>query len=477
MEKASRPNLSPLRWNAMPAKILILTTEPLPLPGLPATGAGLRAWSLLFGLRSAGFQDAEIAFAADAVRGKDVSLGAVPGVSTFERGSIDDFVRSKSPDAVVLQHWGLFREFRQPLPCPLAMDLAGPHLLERRLCGSTNTEGDLREKITALSRTDYVVCSGQFQRHYFLPFLVQAGWNAQSSLCPVIPFSVSPGLPEASEERDHSSFLYGGMFLPWQDPSATLRTIVEVLEEKGRGKLVFVGGAHPGGDVSRGRFDEIQERLSKSPHVEFLPVMPFEEYLGVLRRCGVAVDLMTPNLERELAFPTRTVTYMWAGLPVIHNDYDELAEPIAASKSGWTFNHEDQDGVRKLVTRLLGHREDVERRSKNAQDLVRANYTWDRTIGPLAKWCADPQRREKPAQAAVPVEVTHDRIPESTKTRKRKSPGRVSYSPPTPLTDTTRGPWYLSPVVFLLALPISAVLIFLFGLAEIAKFVVSGRRR
>ena len=42
-------------------KILILTTEPLPLPGMAATGAGLRAWGLAFGLRSAGMTKVTIA--------------------------------------------------------------------------------------------------------------------------------------------------------------------------------------------------------------------------------------------------------------------------------------------------------------------------------------------------------------------------------------------------------------------------------
>src|SRR5690606_5452412 len=115
-------------------------------------------------------------------------------------------------------------------------------------------------------------------------------------------------------------------------------------------------------------------------------------------QCGTAIDLMPKNAERELAFPTRTVTYMWAGLPVIHNDYDELADPIARDRGGWTFDPADQKGLAKLIHRLLGHREDVERRSQNAQSLVRRRYTWDKTIAPLATWCEEPTRREAKTQ-------------------------------------------------------------------------------
>ncbi len=460
----------------MAAKILILTTEPLPLPGLATTGAGLRAWSLGFGLRSAGLRNVTIAFAADAIRGKQVDLSAVPGIATFERGRLDDFIAEQAPDAVVLQHWPLFSEIRRPLPCPLAIDLAGPHLLERRLWNSANPAGDLAEKLRALAAADFVVCSGAFQRHYFLPFLIQAGHDPRANLCPVIPFSVSPELPQPTPGRDHATFIYGGMFLPWQNPEMILRTTIEVLEEKDRGRLLFIGGAHPGGDVSGGRFDTLMEFLAKSPRVEMLPVMPFDKMLIQLRGAGVALDLMTRNAERELAFPTRTITYMWAGLPTIHNTFDELAEPIERGKAGWTFAEDDREGVAKLVGRLLGHREDVERRSRNAQDLIRASYTWDKTIGPLADWCRDP--RVRGGKSAPVIAMPEGPTPEADKpaARKKSAKGHISYSPPRATTDTSGGPWYLSPIVFLLALPVSAALILLFGLAEIARLLLRGKR-
>lgn len=453
----------------MSPKILILTTEPLPLPGLPTTGAGLRAWSLGFGLRAAGLQNVQMAFAADSVRGKAIDTSAVPGVLTFERSRLDEFVEAQAPDAIVFQHWGFLNELKKDHGCPIAIDLAGPHLLERQLWSSPTPEEDLREKLTALSRADFVVSGGKFQRHYFLPFLVQAGHDPRQTLCPVIPFSLSPDLPEPAAARDCQTFFFGGMFLPWQDPEATLRTVVEALEEQERGKLLFIGGPHPAGDVSGGKFDELQDFLKQSDRVEMQNVMPFDEMLARLRHCGTAIDMMPRNAERELAFPTRTVTYMWAGLPVIHNTYDELAEPIERGKAGWTFDTTDQKSVKKLIVRLLGHREDVKRRSKNAQALVRKHYTWDKTITPLAEWCRDPKPREgKRAPVFASAELSKP---------PRKKRERIAYAPPPAVTDTARGPWYLSPLVFLLALPISAVLVFLFGLAEIVRLAMGSKAK
>jgi hypothetical protein len=105
---------------------------------------------------------------------------------------------------------------------------------------------------------------------------------------------------------------------------------------------------------------------------------------------------------------------------------------------------------------------------------VRRNYTWDKTIKPLADWCREPHERDgKRAPVFPSVEVAKPQMTAAAPRRERRD--QISYSPPRAVTDTASGPWYLSPIVFLLALPLSAVLVFLFGLAEIARMVLKRR--
>jgi hypothetical protein len=455
-------------------RLLVLTTEPLPLPGLPTTGAGLRAWGLCFGLRAAGFDDVRIGFAADSVRGREVDCSLVPGVSVFERGHLGEFVAGQQPDAIIVQHWGLMRDL-PPVSCPLAIDLAGPHLLERQLWGSRDRGGDIREKLLALSRADFAVCSGDFQRHYFLPFLFQAGFPPGGNLCPVIPFSVAPDIPAPSPDRDLSAFLLSGYFLPWQDPRAAVEWTLETLAERQKGRLLVIGGPHPSGDVSGGGHDELVRRIDEHPHAERVATMPFDQLLGRLLTSGTAIDLMPRNPERELAFPTRTVVFMWAGLPVIHNNYDELAEPIARAKAGWVLDPSDERGFKRLVERLVGHSEDVQRRGENAQKLVRDRYTWDRTITPLADWCRDPRPREDKRPPLVTVGAAEEPAAAGeTRPRRRRggSRGRIEYSPAAPVTGPNRLQQVLSPLALLLALPVALALLVLFGAAELVRLLV-----
>ncbi len=460
--------------------ILVLTTEPPPLPGLATTGAGLRAWGLANGLRSAGFDRVTLGFAADAVRGTGMADPVVPWVRQVERSALDDFVRDSKPDAIVFQHWGMMRDLRRDPGCPIAVDLAGPHLLERILWGSRDPAADRREKIAALSRADHVVCSGHFQRCYFIPFLVEAGFDARSTeLCPVIPFSLSPELPEIEADRPVRRIFFGGMFLPWQDPAGAIERALRVVAQHADAGLVFVGGPHPSMDVSEGRFDALVERLSKEARVERHGVLPFDRMLALMRGCGLALDLMPQNAERLLAFPTRTVTCMWSGLPVLHNNYDELARPIESAKAGWVFAPGELDLFEASLSRLMRSQAEIQRRAENAQRLVRAEYTWDRTIGPLADWCRNPARRIRAAVVQVaaglampPESPLTDAAPHPVRPRKRE---RVGYSPRVAVTGPNRHAWLLSPIVFLLALPISMMLVAIFALGELVRRVATRR--
>jgi glycosyltransferase involved in cell wall biosynthesis len=383
---------------------LILTTEPLPLPGGVTTGAGLRAWGLAEGLRSAGL-DAWIATRAVAMPNLDKTEAQRHRVLLWEPDTVASLTEEHDPACIVSQHWGLLADV-PPLARPLAIDLAGPHLLERRLWGAEDWAGELEQKLAALRRADFVVCSGERQRLYFFNHLAMAGFELDANSLPVIPFSVSPELPEPQSAPDQ--FAYGGMFLPWQDPRTALEAVVETLEAEKRGRLHVWGGPHPRLDQSRGRFEALMDRLEASDRVETHTLTAFDDYVAALSRMGVAVDVMARNPERELAFTTRTVVYLWAGLPVIHADHDELGPIIAAANAGWVLRADDTDSLRGIVREILASPDQVAERAANAQRLVRENLTWDKTIEPLAAWCREPKLRDNRLSVSLAFE-TKDR--------------------------------------------------------------------
>lgn len=392
-ESAPSPDKTPRTRRNSPTRVLVVTTEPVPLPGFVPSGAGLRAWGLAQGLHGRQFQ-VEIAMAADSAQGPVPELHGGVAISIFQRDHLTERVRAARPDVLVMQHWGLMDRLGD-VDCPLAIDLAGPHLLERTFWGTPSLEQDLEQKIAALRRADFLTCSGEFQRKYFIAFALQSGFDlADPHLLPVIPFSVAPELP-TEREHDATTFAYCGMLLPWQDPRAGIVALVETLAARGKGRLRLIGARHPTHDVSMGKFDALLAQLATSPRVSLEPPRPFNDLEDLLVSCGVAIDLMARNAEREIAFTSRTVVYLACGLPVVHDNYSELSGLIEQYDAGWCLDPEDAQAAKALFARLLDDPAEAERRRENARRLVRERLTWDRTIEPLARWCADPRPREK----------------------------------------------------------------------------------
>ncbi len=388
--------------------ILVVTTEPLPVPGGLTTGAGLRAWGLAEGLRSRGFP-VTIATPLEGDQAREQSVNPTDDrVRYFNRPELGALVEQENPDVVVMQHWGLVYTL-PPLSCPLVIDLAGPHLLERLYWGNKDTEADREEKLAALRRADFIVCSGYYQRHYFYPFLAMAGFDLRTADVPVIPFSVSPepvtGEPPAVAD---TTFIYGGAFLAWQNPEKPIRWLLDEMDKAGKGRLLFYGGSHPNFDASAGRFVDLYRFLQGHPRVETRGWKPFSELQHDYATQGhVALDLMERNPERELAYTTRTMVYLQCGLPVIYNNYSDISHLISDNQCGWCLDPSDEAGFRNLARSILQDPA-VALSKRPAARNTALSLSWDKTIDPLADFCANPVRRTKPP-SITPVDV----IPEA----------------------------------------------------------------
>lgn len=376
-------------------RILVVTTEPLPVPGGLTTGAGLRAWGLAEGLRSRGFP---VTLATPLEGEQAISQAAAPTddrVRYFRRPELPALIEREQPDIIVIQHWGLVYAL-PPLDIPLVIDLAGPHLLERLYWGNPDSNHDREEKLTALRRADFIICGGTFQRHYFYPYLAMAGFDVREDSFPVIPFSVSPEPVEGQPEPDaEPTFIYGGAFLAWQNPEAPIRWLLEELDRAGRGRLLFYGGSHPSMDASGGKFVKLYQDMQRHLRVEVRGWKPFADLIQEYAHQGhVALDLMEHNPERELAYTTRTMVYLQCGLPVIYNNYSELSSLITKNECGWCLDPTDEMGFRRLVNDILEDPTIAQSMRDRARAAAR-DQSWDRTIDPLATYCANPVKRLK----------------------------------------------------------------------------------
>jgi glycosyltransferase involved in cell wall biosynthesis len=319
----------------------------------------------------------------------------------------DDFIVDARADLLVFQHW-IWVGGAAKFDVPIALDLHGPLMIETAFQRRADTDmvEMVRRKLDAFRRADFISCAGEHQRRYFLPWLQLAGRDVTTETVAVIPVSFPPDAPKHAGPSEAATFVYGGTFLPWQDPTLGLQTLVGVLEEEGTGHLDFFGAPHPRFEMDIGVFTELEASLQASDRVTIHGMRPRDEVLEHYRHCHVALDLMRRNNERDLAFTTRTAEYLWCGLPVIYGDYGELASLIREYEAGWIVSPEDGDALAGVLRGILRDSDDVKRRSANAQRLARERLNWEHTIDPLDRFC----RRSTPRTMPIaPVLVADPR--------------------------------------------------------------------
>ncbi len=387
-------------------RVLVISSDLLPYPGLPTVGSGLRAWGIGQGLLARGH---EVLFSIPraALTGREHLAPPELLELAWEHHNLVSVVRSARPDVVVVSNWPLMANIPTgKLGVPVVLDQAGPHLLEREFQNFGDPQANARMKISALQKADFFNCSGEMQFDYFKYWLTQAGWSEaeQQSLTGIIPFSISPDLPERRPDSE-LSFVYGGVFLPWQDPTNALSVLVNALERRNAGRLLFFGGKHPVYSVNTGIFEPLLANLQRSPRVVTSGIIPYDELISRYTCAHVAVDLMKYNRERELAFTTRTVVYLWCGLPVIYNNYSELSRYIAEYNAGWTLDPEDTAAIAAVIEEIIDNPAAVAERSQNAQRLVREALAWDKTITPIDEFIRRPTVRPH-SRSAEPMAVS-----------------------------------------------------------------------
>lgn len=359
----------------------------LPFCGGPVGGAGLRTWGLGEGLRHKGHN--VIYGLPEAAQGMTKN-GDFPYYIFYDPLNFDACIKETSPDVIIFQSWTQV-PFAGNYDGPVVLDFHGPTMLEVQYHGG---EYALRKRIKlyAIRRADFFTCAGEYQRHYFWAWLMAAGIKVEMDTLRIVPVGLSPELPELQKEDD-IIFVYGGTFLPWQNPQNAILKLVEILKTKDRGLFRFYGGDSVLGKDSGGKFTHLLNILRNLPHVEIRGHLSHSKLISEYLKAGVALDLMERNPERELAFTTRTVEYLWCGLPVIYNNYAELSSHIQEYEAGWVIDPDDGSTLTNVVEKILDNGYDLKAYSLNAQRLVKERFTWDRVVLPLALFCSSPKRK------------------------------------------------------------------------------------
>lgn len=398
----------------MKRTVLVFTVDTIPGSELNVSGGGLRTWGLGEGLKSKG-HEVIYSMPRKLVEGSNFSNELVD--YAYQPEHLWKIIRKVVPDVIIFEQWGL-ATYLEKTNIPVIIDLHGSLIIENYFRKHRGLHYNIAAKIKTLTKADFIICPSQRQKNYFIPWLMLSGFQVNEESIAVVPVSLSPDLPEKSHS-DELTFIFSGGLWPWINPSPALEIVAEQVKSLGNGRLrIFAQKPDLKKLLPRDTFGNGQnfniDSIKDTNGVSIHPFIPHAALLKELQAADVAVDIYQWNRERELAFSTRTIEFLWSGVPVIHADYSEISPYIAEYQAGWCLDPNDIESIKKTVSTICDDPARVRECGKNAQALVKDHFTWERTIAPLNNYVLSPVPKSSKKTFFDLVSLEFDRIEEET---------------------------------------------------------------
>ncbi len=357
-------------------RIVVLTDDRV---GPVMAGSALRAWELGRVLQDAGHRVTVCGAPGSTAPGGD-------GPPVQVKPGRADLVLSPPwnlPPALFLRRSLLVVDGVTPLPAELDAMPASEAVRRRRRTAAARLP-------LALARADAVLAAGAAQEAWWRQALERAGRPGVPVLR--VPFGIPDhDLPPGREEvegvpPDWAVVLWWGGVWPWLD----LETLLAARARLGKVpvSVVVPTGDRPGGGapgLGREALELMAARHGLEPPqvVALRRWLPYGERHRLLNRASLLAVLHHPGEEARLAFRTRALDGVWAGVPVLVSEGGAVAE--LARERGWgaVVPVHRPKAVAAAMELMLTEREQLRCREALAAD--RAEWRWSRVAEPLVE--------------------------------------------------------------------------------------------
>ena len=357
-------------------------------------------------------------------------------VVTWSTGAMAEAI--SRADVIVVQglvmfHQPAIREAGKPLVADLydpfvleILELFAHHPMSERLSQHAWHLDTLNDQ---LRRCDFFMCASETQRSFWIGMLsaldrVNPHTHEEDSLLrrliDIVPFGISAVEPHASGapaargvipgiEQDSLIALWAGGIWNWFDPLSLIRAWPGVLREVPEARLLFMGTRHPNPDIPVMEMAARAERLADELGLTGRGVhfnegwVPYDRRQDYLLEADIGVTTHFNHLETAFSFRTRILDYIWAGLPVVSTEGDNFARWISDRGAGEVVGYEDPGSITRAVIRLLGD-QSARQACSEAVRAAQPDFTWERALEPLVRYCDAPWRA--PDLAAAPPGVS-----------------------------------------------------------------------
>jgi colanic acid biosynthesis glycosyl transferase WcaI len=149
---------------------------------------------------------------------------------------------------------------------------------------------------------------------------------------------------------------------------------------------------------------EAEARLRKLNNVLFLPLLENEEFQQLLAATGISL-ITQQRVVSNIVFPSKTVTLLCAGCPVIAsvNEESEVARAVVRSGAGVVVEPEDAGALYQTIDQLSRSPEVLARMSVQARQYAEQNWDEGRTLPRMEELlvqCVERWRSQKHSSAS-----------------------------------------------------------------------------
>jgi hypothetical protein len=262
---------------------------------------------------------------------------------------------------------------------------------------------------------DFLFCANERQRDYYLGLLTTLGrisvrrYQEDPSfrrLIDVVPFGLDGEAPQPGPPLlkgvhpaipvDSKLLLWFGGIWNWLDADSVVRAFAAIAADYPAARLVFVTNAVTGtpgfSHEAHLRARTLAETLGLlDRQVIFHGPVASAMRGALLLEADIGLCFNRDSLETRLAYRTRTIDYIWAGLPMILGAGDDLGERVAGAGLGHALAPGDVAGLSRAMSEMLSDARWRERRAPFF-DALRREMAWTRVLQPLAAFCREPRK-------------------------------------------------------------------------------------
>jgi glycosyltransferase involved in cell wall biosynthesis len=247
--------------------------------------------------------------------------------------------------------------------------------------------------------SDVVVCANDRQRERALHDIRASGRSGPGPVLVTVPMGLPESPPTQTDRPLRDAFgipigdplvLWWGTVWRWLDAETAIRAMERLAQRRPTIRLVITAGRPPNPATDALNTTEEARALARDlglldRNVYFFEDwVPYDERHRYLADADIGLSLHAAGPEAALAARARYMDFLWAGVPSILAEGDELADEMAAAAAARLVGPRDPDATAAAIETFVDDAAGL-RAAREGCAAMAQRYRWSTLVDPLVR--------------------------------------------------------------------------------------------